>query len=370
MIEEEYDMTKSCYTRAPKSTPDLRLAESYVAGGFAWAKGMVYVSLCLLIQYGNYDSETVEHYGGLLTALRALPFALLYYDHILMWKLNKLFSFDLQFIDSTSLALDVVVGTVACQIAHLDFACTGLLCSMMCLSWCVCSCLHVYLGGVGDQSHWGVALFILSILTFSKPNPSIEFDVIHKNSFDPNITKISMVRKLEGLIKVQGSILPFFVRGAAYLTLSILDIYFLRSPYQREKDRIGMLRYGSILFCPSVILVLLLSMLFTTLGFKIYNSTMACTGATSSVLNRKETADVEAKASSSQPSSRIHKLNSKACCKPPPPGMQLLLAADKNNNIVQPPPASSQTHINFDELDPNEAFKLAKMHCLENKATS
>jgi hypothetical protein len=336
--------------RIPKTVPDLKLAESYIPGCLTWLKGMLYVSLCLLIQYGNYDVETLEQYMGFLISLRMLPFVLLYYDHLVMSKIMKYLPIDMNFIDTTSLCLDVVAGTIACQIGHLDMSCTSISCIFLCFLWTVCSALHVVYFSILDiqYEHIAVVFFVLGIMMFSKPATVIDFPMLLNQSSVIN-PKLAMITKIEGLIKVQGSILPYLFRAALYLGMCIIDSYFLRNPYQRESDRICMLRYGSILFSPPVLVLLSSSIMGTTVCVRIYTHSHQ----ENITLSKPDTEQGE-------------NVDSKLLQQKPP----IVFRNTKSLCPTVSHPSSNTNHINFDELDPNEAFKLAKLHSFENKATS
>lgn len=347
-VENENDMGSKTYNhrRAPKSVPDLKLAESYVAGVLTWFKGMFYVCLCLCIQYGNYDNQTLEKYIGPLLTLRILPFFLLYYDHIYTWKLCQYIPFDVNFIDSTSLSLDVVAGTIVCQIAHIDYSCSSFICCLVCISWTIFSAAHLFYFHIGLENwyhHAIILVLVICILLFSKSNVSQDVSGILKNE-----TFSSVLTKAGTILKVQGSIWPFLFRAAAYLSMCIVDIYFLRSPYQRERDRIGMLRYGSLLFSPSIIVLLSTSIMATTLVLKVYLNFQPIKAAGTPVNNNRKD---EENCGESKMCSNI-KMN-------------------RNKNISNNIPSSlgCSNNINFSELDPNEAFKIAKMHFLDNKAS-
>ncbi len=63
---------------------------------------------------------------------------------------------------------------------------------------------------------------------------------------------------------------PYYARAASYLSFVIIDAYMLRAPLQREKDRIGLLRYGSVLFAPIVPLIVCAVILIGAQVTKIY----------------------------------------------------------------------------------------------------
>ena len=67
---------------------------------------------------------------------------------------------------------------------------------------------------------------------------------------------------------------PFVCRSTLYLLLSIVDAYALRSPTQREKDRVCVMRYGALLLAPMVPAFLLCcSLLVISQAVRVYQET-------------------------------------------------------------------------------------------------
>jgi hypothetical protein len=241
--------------RTPRARPDLRLAENFIPGVIAWIKGIIYTSLCLLVQYGNI--EGVGDSAGKLLMLRALPMVMLYYDHLIYhFAANA-------YVDSTAVATDVLAATIAAQFAHLDYSCTSMWCWFIPLIWALFGACHIYLGDVlipRGIGHLTTAALVLSMFIFSKgvshsPITMIHENItIHNNNFNVNNFGIG----------------PYYARAASYLSFVIIDAYTLRSPLQREKDRVGLLRYGSTLFAPIVPLMICVLILLGTQITKIY----------------------------------------------------------------------------------------------------
>lgn len=309
--------------RTPRSRPDLRLAESYVPGVIAWVRGIIYTSLCLLVQYGNIE---VGYDGaGRLLMLRALPLVILYYDHIIC---SSLFGAN-TFVDCTAVATDVIAGTIAAQFAHLDYSCTSMWCWLIPLLWAVSGAGHIYNGDIivpRGLSHIITASLVLLMFLFSKGPPFVHI--------------INNATATASLVVASPGIAPYYARAASYLSFVVIDAYMLRPPLQREKDRIGLLRYGSVLFAP---IAPLLACAFILLGVqvvKIYVDTMSAPQQQPQNTQQIKTPAIPVpKAFTSQPPIQHFPVTHRAA-----------------------PTA-------VDALDVQEAFRLAKLHYMDGKAS-
>lgn len=64
--------------------------------------------------------------------------------------------------------------------------------------------------------------------------------------------------------------IPYLLRVASYLTVCVIDAYMFRPPLQREKDRVYMFQYGSIMYCCSTVLPVSLLLFVCLQSYKIY----------------------------------------------------------------------------------------------------
>jgi hypothetical protein len=344
-MSNEPENNNNYMMRTPRARPDLRLAESYIPGVVAWVKGIAYTSLCLLVQYGNI--EVGFDGAGKLLMLRALPLVILYYDHIIYSYIMTANTY----VDSTAVATDVIAGTIAAQFAHLDYSCTSAWCWLIPLIWAALGACHVYNGDwyiPRGGNHIITACCVLFMFLFSKGIPHHPTSHHHTNmTTDPLISG--------GTAGQTTSIMPYYARAASYLSLVVIDAYMIRPPLQREKDRVGLIRYGALLFAPIIPLVACMLILAGVQVAKIY---------------------VEMSAA---PASSDHH-------GAPPPHQPLLnsytgsqsqqKAAEKS--LVQGGgfqhhfPVAAQrvaTPNSVDALDVQEAFRLAKLHYMDGKAS-
>jgi hypothetical protein len=280
--------------RVPRVVPDLRLAENYVPGVIALVKGLCYTSLCV---FGHYD----DGHGNLM---KALPLVILYYDHIIFRTNNSKNSILHNFIDCTSISTDIIAGAVA---AHFTNSTTtpsnyaSLWCWFICLIWVYHGSAHIF--NVNEfipksLGHLATACLVLSMFLFwdvdedavnnNNNNALSPFSGIVKNNNNLHRTStqqysttannnnnnntLSNIRlSPPSSLLASVDLFPYYARTISYLSLVIVDIYTLRPPLQRERDRIGMLRYGAVLFAPTTTMILACAfVLLGVLTIKIY----------------------------------------------------------------------------------------------------
>jgi hypothetical protein len=243
--------------------------------------------------------------------MKALPLVILYYDHIIFRtnciNNNGKSSVLYNFIDCTSISTDIIAGTVA---AHFTSSTTttnyaSLWCWFICLIWVFHGSGHIF--NVNEfipksLGHLATACLVLSMFLFwdvdedvmnnNNNNAISAFSGIAKNNnnnnnfhrtptqystnnnnnnssstLNNNIIRLSPPSSLLASV----DLFPYYVRTISYLSLVIVDIYTLRPPLQRERDRIGMLRYGAVLFAPTTTMILACAfVLLGVLTIKIY----------------------------------------------------------------------------------------------------
>ena len=274
--------------RTQKLRPDLRLAESYIPAVFTAIKVLVYVTACVITYGKGY-------------ALAALPLICLYYDHLFM--ASQVFhqhSYHyyvsiINFIDSTSIVADVVAGTFAtlyCYCCNGYNNSSGSICWMVAGIWAFLGCCHIHIGFFLSRAtcHFITAVLCITLLISMSEDMKINFNHHNNNmattiataaitqnnnnsninfllnsysyysSFLSSISQWSMFTAQQQQQQPSAAIVQrsstlfgvLYIRVLAYLALVLLDIYTIRPPLQRESDRINMLRYGSVLFAPSL----------------------------------------------------------------------------------------------------------------------
>lgn len=194
--------------RTPRSRPDLRLAESYIPAAVTYSKGMLYTLVCLLARLTRWPLVP--------------PLVALYYDHTL-WTSS--------FMDSSSVCLDVVVSTLF--MLNLQPAANHLVAWAGLVFWSLLGACHIMLWP-NHKQNLAIAIGHMVIPTagFACVLPNATSSSTEPSRSDPQW--------------------PFICRSSVFLLLVIVDIYTMRPPTQRERDRIGMMRYGAVLFSPTV----------------------------------------------------------------------------------------------------------------------
>ena len=338
--------------RTPRSRPDLRLAESYIPAAMACLKGMLYtLAICTLTRNG------VGPYMWVIA---------LYYDHI--WTLAPS-----SFLDSTSICTDIVAGTMVMlqQPPHQQHS-NNYMGGAGLAIWSVLGACHVYLGRDGFLQQWThskhnnnnvlqILLHIIPIACFSmvviRPS-AIGKRLIMMMDTNNNATGAPMIVGGSGEDIVAW---PFMCRSMLYLCFMMVDIYTLRPPTQRERDRIGMLRYGAVLFAPVV--GPLLGCSFVLAAAQVARLSYCAPFSTAATEELPITnASAMAKQQVHIPTNNNKMLH------------HHLLLSSKPAGLVIMPPAADTTNINFihhnnnsegakavDNLAFDEAFKLAKM---------
>ena len=189
--------------RTPRGRPDLKLAESYIPAAITFFKGVLYsIGVCWFWRQQSRWSLIP-------------PIVMLYYDNV--WPTST-------FLDSTSLCVDVVAGTLVELMRIQEY--NGMMTWIGLVLWAVIGAAHLMFWPANQDGSLLVAIGpILGMCLMATAGSSTE--------------------GIEGYW-------PFACRASLYLLLSIIDIYALRPPMQRERDKVCMLRYGSILVAPMI----------------------------------------------------------------------------------------------------------------------
>jgi len=335
--------------RVPRFRPDLSLAESYIPGVFTMVKGMFYTCLCVLVQYGTH-----MHYSQVLT-LRLLPILCIYYDHLVMDRFHsKALTW---FIDNTSLSLDVLIGTLASQISHIDISCTSYLCCAIIIAWCFLGSVFMHIPEnilSYNMGHPIVCICILCTVLVSE-----HYNMHHAI---PNLNSTSMRIYEHGMHAHTDYVLPCLIRSFMYLSFSIVDAYTIRTPFQREKDRICMLKYGSILFSSMSVVWLTGCIIFLSMGYRLFNITPSAPKP-----NTQHDCEESPNINENKQQLKVHsnhllhanfQLKTSSVPIPKRP-------SNVDANTTLPNTISGDT--NLDTLDVNEAFRLAKLQYAEGK---
>jgi hypothetical protein len=157
------------------------------------------------------------------------PLVALYYDHTLWPSL---------FIDSSSICVDVVAGTIVALKLQQELAAASVVVAWVGLVlWSALGACHIALCPQNMQQHQSVLTTLGHMVV---PTAGLV-------SVLPTTTTNS-----SAVVEQPIYYWPFMCRSTAYLLLVTVDVYTLRPPTQRERDRIGMLRYGAVLFAPNV----------------------------------------------------------------------------------------------------------------------
>lgn len=301
--------------RTPRTHLDLRLAESYVPAALVWGKGLFYTTLCVLAQC---SLRWIPRWSFVV---HTWPILTLYYDHLLLTTENT-------FIDSSSVCVDLVMGHVLMQVGQMDWQCLQPWCWAVPVVWSVFGACHV---------HWGDALMprwcAHAIVAFVFSTLLCSFAQTHALLWTPLSLSQNHTTVSQATVSGNAPILPFYLRALSYLLLFIVDAYMLRSPLQKEEDRISFLRYGSLLFATSAPLAFCTLLLALAQGSKLYHTH-----------NQTD----------ASPSSPILPHSSSS---------SVLLPI-----IVNKPPQQQPEPLWVDSLDVQEAFRLAKLQYMNGKA--
>ena len=132
-------------------------------------------------------------------------------------------------MDSSSVCLDVVMGTLF--MLNLQPAANPWVAGSGLLGWSLLGACHIVLWPNHKQN---VAIAIGQLVL---PTAGLACVL-------PNATSCLTERSEPQW--------PFMCRSGIYLLLLTIDVYTMRPPTQRERDRVGMMRYGAVLFAPTV----------------------------------------------------------------------------------------------------------------------
>ena len=279
--------------RTPRKRPDLRLAESYVPAALTLLKGLVYTSvLCVLLKWN-------AQWGWLP------PLMLLYYDHM-FWPLSF---HAFAYLDSSSICGDVVGGTMISWMMRGGVVWKQ---NVILVIWMLLGACHILLW---PQLHDPLPYMITGLgnmLITMGAVCGVVYCTATENS-EPS-----------------GLISPFIFRSTLYLLLVMIDAYTLRGPVQRERDKMGVLRYGALLLAPSIMLVILCCLFgIAAQAIRLFY-----------LLERTSMAETEPKASKAPL---------------PLPSCSLRYVEEGKSR------ATASSNNSVDSLDINEAFRLAKL---------
>jgi len=471
-------------TSAARAKPDLRMAENFIPGIFVWLKGIVYsvlssTSSSIMLHFFCFqENPSRAHESSTITSsfsafFAILPFLLLYYDrvnlkshlssyHFQILGLSQHNSLGLSFIDSSALSLDIVASTYATQWQFVNLDSISTAAFFVSLLWCFVGSLHILLlhpaplldmdnlNGKNIQSiikHPATSQIVVIICILGLVLSTYTFPS-QKYALKDNQEGYYAHSSFEDLSIIDLSSLPLFLRSICYLSICILDAYFLRNPGQREKDRIYMFRYGFILFAPFFDGTLMI-LICCTLGIVCFKIHQVCLSSNASQCNylgnslhkeshkekeeetRKKSPDRQNGATSSYAHSHLLQSNPQLplidlfmkqskqrllCLSGPSPlqhtgcaapfvhmpacithhqsqstngggaipfatGVSCHKTLDPSSSLMQLNISAQDTqvsnaatrelasHINLDQIDVHEAFKLAKLKYTDTKAT-
>ena len=200
-----------------KHRPDLRLAETYVPAAVCAAKCVCVYCFLGPVLAGVSDAGTRLFF---VTAILLC----LYHDHLYPHLLQP------RFVDTTSLCVDVVAGTLLAHALGLDAlglhttvaAANGVACSL----WAAGGAAHVHVGKLPAPVVHGATCAAVLL-----------------------VTATAHACHWSGCIAAQHHTYPFgaHLRAVLYLALVFVDAYALKPAWQRESERLHLLRYGSVL---------------------------------------------------------------------------------------------------------------------------
>ena len=196
----------TCRCKRARAQLDLKLAESYIPAVVTMGKGILYT--CVVFATKFHDKYQIM--------ICIAPGLVLYYDHLFLAHISCL-----SFLDSSSIATDVFAATLLTQVAHTD---TWHQHSVIIAAvWTVVGLVHIWVGILPRVAVYMVTcISVLSLVMFSgQASDSVGW---------------------------VANFAPAFLRSVLYILLVIIDAYTLRPPSIRELDRMGMAKYGIVLF--------------------------------------------------------------------------------------------------------------------------
>lgn len=332
-------------------------------------------------------------------ALKIIPIILLYYDHIFTSllcikynsslfkkKIKKEYSshqYILFPIDSTCIACDVVGGTLLCKIINVDDISTNEYFFMFLLHvWLILGLISFYteFKYLSLEGNHILVLLLIFMLVISKPlNHTQEKFNIFKHEIS-NTTVIEHSYDFE---------FPYSLfRAICYTILVVSDIIFFKKNCHRELDRYTTSRYGCILLWPFKIFPWVLFIWLVNIIVHVYYSNnrplnIGLHFYENQCLNEVENQNTDhiIKETKKQKTSDVETFKNPS--KNQIPILKLLRNEIKNqqwkkSELGQTKPIienseslQDQKNINFDTLDIEQVFQLAKIHNTtnENKAT-
>jgi hypothetical protein len=323
--------------RTPRAKPDLRLAESYIPAMMTVSKGILYTGLLCWIH------KWTRGMGMMSVWATMVPIVMLYYDHLLWWSAST-------FIDSTSLCTDLVASTLVMQGGRLDDM--GQECWFGLGVWVVGGAVHImYASEVWKNVPNAHAVTMATWLALPAGCLLTMLKMVWKQGKWQEASNRMLMSNAsaipgEGAMEDLASPWLFLCRSIAYLLLVMVDVYTLRPPTQREKDRVSMLRYGVVLFCPMKQLLVCMVALSVAQGTKVFYLVKGQEGIL--------THDMPAKENGAAP-----KLTFGKGCHMQPHYAKATAAHDGQDAVCI---------TNVDSLDVNEAFRLAKMQYMNGRA--
>lgn len=205
-----------------KQRPDLKLAETYLPAAICVSKCM-----CIYCFVGPVLAF-FTHAGVRLCVVTAILLCL-YYDHLYPSSVGQQ-----RFVDTNALCVDVVAGTLLAYMLQLDalglHATLAVANATTCVLWAIGGAAHVYLGKdrlLSAPATHGLTSAAIMLVTLATANAC---------HFTACITA-----------QHAGYAFGAHVRGALYLALCLVDSYALKPVWQRESERLHVLRYGSVL---------------------------------------------------------------------------------------------------------------------------
>ena len=208
--------------RRVKQRPDLKLAETYLPAAICVAKCM-----CVYCFVGPVLASFAH--AGTRLCVSTVILLCLYYDHLYPSSLGQQ-----RFVDTNALCVDVVAGTLLAHMLNLDalglHTTLAVVNATLCVLWALGGAAHTYLGkdrALPTAAVHGLTCVALLVVTVATANACHWTVCIAAQHYSYAFAA--------------------HARGALYLALTLIDAYALKPVWQRETDRLHVLRYGSLL---------------------------------------------------------------------------------------------------------------------------
>lgn len=244
----EFEITHHDKKAPARHKPDLRLAETYIPAALLTLKICFYTSMISMVFF------TQSRFSVAIISLYSI---VLYFDHIyLVFTKNP-------FIDNTAVCLDILASNILCLVFPKNEP--SLFPIIIFIFWGLCGSLYIttiHLQKTNSRDAYRLYIHVVAILVLVS---LLSIDATTPDPPDISNSTTAIMTTTRGQ-----STSHYWIRNMCYTLLLLVDSYTIRPLFQQETERIFVCVYGTVLFSPWYLSLLLTFCFSVVQGLKVF----------------------------------------------------------------------------------------------------